>query len=95
MTEKKFDKKNTNRIGQRNIKKQFKVDLNINEYNELCDLLEQKQITKVNFVRNAINELKKRGWIEIIYFYSIDCDAIFYVYDLFAFKFKLGIISFK
>ena len=41
-------------------KKQFKVDLNINEYNELCEVLKQKHLTKVDFVRNAFKELKKK-----------------------------------
>lgn len=41
-------------------KKQFKVDLNIEEYNLLNDLLTKKRITKAQFLRTAIEELKKK-----------------------------------
>ncbi len=41
-------------------KKQFKVDLNIKEYEELCNILNKKNISKVQFVRNALEELKKK-----------------------------------
>ncbi len=41
-------------------KKQFTVDLNVDEYNILCDLLKQHNLTKVQFVRNALNELQKK-----------------------------------
>lgn len=41
-------------------KKQFKVDLNISEYEELCDLLNKKGLTKVDFVRKSFEELKKK-----------------------------------
>lgn len=41
-------------------KKQFKVDLNIDEYNELKELLKKNNLSNVQFVRNAIAELKKR-----------------------------------
>lgn len=41
-------------------KKQFKVDLNIDEYNELKELLKKNNLSNVQFVRNAITELKKR-----------------------------------
>ena len=41
-------------------KKQFKVDLNIDEYNELKVLLKKNNLSNVQFVRNAIAELKKR-----------------------------------
>ena len=41
-------------------KKQFTVDLNIDEYNDLCLLLEQNNLTKVQFVRNALKELQKK-----------------------------------
>ena len=41
-------------------KKQFKVNLNIEEYNLLCELLKLKNLSKVQFVRNAFEELKKK-----------------------------------
>lgn len=40
--------------------KQFKVDLNNDIYNDLCNLLKLKNITKADFVRNAYEELKKK-----------------------------------
>lgn len=40
-------------------KKQFRVDLNIKEYEELEELLLKKNITKTQFLRNSIEELKK------------------------------------
>lgn len=40
-------------------KKQFKVDLNIEEYEELEKILQQKKISKVQFVRTSINKLKE------------------------------------
>ena len=41
-------------------KRQFKVDLNIDEKEELDKLLEKANLTKVQFVRNAKKELEKR-----------------------------------
>lgn len=40
--------------------KQFKVDLNITEYNELNELLKAHNLQKVQFVRNAMIDLKKK-----------------------------------
>lgn len=40
-------------------KKQFNVDLNIEEYDELTELLKKQNIKKVQFVRIAFEELKK------------------------------------
>lgn len=40
-------------------KKQFKVDLNIAEYEELKQLLKKHNLSNVQFVRNAIEQLKK------------------------------------
>ena len=40
--------------------KQFKVDLNITEYNELNELLKARNLQKVQFVRNAMIDLKKK-----------------------------------
>ncbi len=42
-------------------KKQFKVDLNIEEYNELKALLKQNNLSNVQFVRNAISALKNNN----------------------------------
>ncbi len=41
-------------------KKQFNVDLNKDEAEELDRLLKEKGMTKVEFVRKAIEELKKK-----------------------------------
>lgn len=41
-------------------KKQFKVNLNIPEYEELKNLLKKNNLSNVQFVRNALNELKKK-----------------------------------
>lgn len=42
-------------------KKQFKVDLNIDEYQELKELLKKNNLSNVQFVRNAINNLKDKS----------------------------------
>lgn len=44
---------------RKNKKKQFNVDLNKDESEELEQLLKEKELTKVQFIRNAIEELKK------------------------------------
>ncbi len=41
-------------------KKQFKVDLNIDEHKELKELLKKHSLSNVQFVRNAIEDLKKK-----------------------------------
>lgn len=41
-------------------KKQFNVDLNKDEYEELVKLLEEKGMTKVEFIRKSIEWLKKK-----------------------------------
>lgn len=38
----------------------FAVDLNIDEYNELCSLLKSINLSKVQFVRDSFEELKKK-----------------------------------
>ena len=58
--EKKFDSNKYKLDWAKKNKKQFKVDLNIKEYDDLCSLLNKKNITKVDFVRNAFEELKKK-----------------------------------
>lgn len=45
---------------QKEHKTKFAVDLNKDEYKELCDLLLKHNLTKVQFVRNAFEELKKK-----------------------------------
>lgn len=41
-------------------KKQFKVDLNIDEYNEIDEMLSVLKIKKSDFLRNAINIFKNK-----------------------------------
>lgn len=41
-------------------KKQFKVDLNIDEHKELKELLEKHNLSNVQFVRNALEDLKAK-----------------------------------
>ena len=41
-------------------KSQFNVDLNIEEKEELEILLKKHGLTKVQFLRNAINDLKQK-----------------------------------
>ncbi len=55
-----FDKKKYDIDYKRKNIKYFKVDLKIEEYEELCKLLKEKELTKVQFVRNAFEELKKK-----------------------------------
>ena len=55
-----FDKKKYDIEYNKLHKKQFKVNLNIEEYNILCELLKLKNLSKVQFVRNALEELKKK-----------------------------------
>lgn len=60
MKEKKFDQKKYYREWQSKNKKKFAVDLNIEEHAELMELLKEKNIKQVDFVRNAFEELKKK-----------------------------------
>ena len=41
-------------------KKQFKVDLNIDEYQELKELLKKNNLSNVQFVRDAMQNLKNK-----------------------------------
>ena len=41
-------------------KKQFNVDLNIEEHEEITNFLKSKNITRVKFVRDAFKELKEK-----------------------------------
>ena len=60
MTEKKFDKNKYDIAYHKEYYSQFKVDLKKEEKEELDLLLKKKNLTKVQFLRNAINELKKK-----------------------------------
>lgn len=42
--------------------KTFKVDLKKDEFDELEELLNKKRITKAQFLRDAINNLKKQWY---------------------------------
>ncbi len=59
--EKKFNKKEYDMKFRKEKKKQFNVDLDISVYEELEELLKRKNITKAQFLRNAIEELKEEG----------------------------------
>lgn len=57
---KKFDKRKYDIEYIKTHKKQFKVNLDISLYDELDLLLKEKKITKVTFIKNAFDELKKK-----------------------------------
>lgn len=54
-----FNKKQYDIEYKKKKKKQFKVDLNIDEYEELEQLLKAKGMTKVQLVREGLERLKK------------------------------------
>ena len=56
---KKFDSTKYKNEWRKANKVKFAVDLNKDEYFNLCELLKVKNLTKVQFVRNAFEELKK------------------------------------
>ena len=56
----KFDKNKYDIAYHKEYYSQFKVDLKKEEKRELDLLLKKKNLTKVQFIRNAINELKKK-----------------------------------
>ena len=60
MQEKKFNQKEYIIQYRKKHKKQFNVDLNNKEYDDLIKLLKEKNLTKVQFVRNAYEELKNK-----------------------------------
>ncbi len=60
MDVKKFDKRKYDIEYRRIHKKQFRVDLNLSDYNDLEVLLKTKNLTKSQFLRNSIEELKKK-----------------------------------
>lgn len=56
----KFDKRKYDIEYIKTHKKQFKVNLDIKFYDNLNLLLKEKNLTKVQFVKNAYEELKKK-----------------------------------
>ena len=54
----KFNKKEYDINYKKLHKKQFKVDLNIEEYNYLEKLLKKYNLSKAQFLRNSIKQLK-------------------------------------
>ena len=60
MDKKKFDKRKYDIEYIRTHKKQFKVNLDNSLYDKLDLLLKEKNLTKVQFVKNAYEELKKK-----------------------------------
>lgn len=54
-----FNKKDYDINYMKTHKKQFKVDLNIAEYEELDTFLKQNDIPKITFVRNSFEKLKE------------------------------------
>ena len=57
--EKKFNQKEYINNWKKQHKAQFKVDLNKDEKEELDKLLEEKGITKAQFLRDSIKQLKE------------------------------------
>ncbi len=57
-TSNKFNKKEYDINYKKLHKKQFKVDLNIEEYNYLEKLLTKYNLSKAQFLRNSIEQLK-------------------------------------
>ncbi len=60
MNKEKFNQKKYIIEWNKKNKKQFKVNLNIPEYEELKELLKKNNLSNVQFIRNAIEELKKK-----------------------------------
>lgn len=55
-----FDKVKYDKEYRKEHKAQFNVDLNKEELDELNDLLKKSNLTKVDFIRKAISDLKSR-----------------------------------
>ena len=55
-----FDKAKYDVEYKKKNKKQFKVELNLDEMDELNELLKKYNLTKIQFVRNAIIDLKQK-----------------------------------
>lgn len=60
MIKKKFDKRKYDAMYKKNNYKHFIVDISIKEMEELNVLLNKHNLTKAQFLRNSINELKKK-----------------------------------
>ena len=56
-----FNQKEYIKEYKKNHKKQFKVELNKDEHNELKELLKSHNLTNVQFVRNAMQDLKSKN----------------------------------
>lgn len=61
MEKKEFNKTEYDIDYRKKHKKQFNADLNIDEMEELEELLKKKNLTKIQFLRNAIKDLKKEN----------------------------------
>lgn len=55
-----FNKKEYDVHYRKKHKKQFNIDLNLEEHEELTELLKLNNLTKVQFIRNAIEDLKAK-----------------------------------
>lgn len=60
MQEKKFDKNKYDYNYRLSHYKEFRCYLSIEEYDVLCNLLKQKNITKSDFVRTALKKLQEK-----------------------------------
>lgn len=56
-----FNQKEYIKEYKKNHKRQFKVELNKDEHNELKELLKSRNLTNVQFVRNAMQDLKSKN----------------------------------
>ncbi len=65
--EKKFNKKEYDMALRKKTKKQFNVDLNIDEKEEIDKFLSEHEISKVDFVRNSFKKLKEELEMKKIY----------------------------
>ena len=57
---KKFDKRKYDYEYRLEHYKEFRCYLSIDEFNELNDLIKENKLSKSDFIRNAIKELKKK-----------------------------------
>lgn len=55
-----FNKTQYNIEYRKKHKKQFNVDLNTDEHEEITNFLKTRNITKVKFIRDAFKELKEK-----------------------------------
>ena len=66
MNKEKFDKRKYDAEFKKKNYKHFIVDITIKEMEELNILLNRHNLTKAQFLRNSINELKKK-WVFFIF----------------------------